>query len=203
MHAPNAPRTPTLLSPIAAVVLSLAAAPALAGPDAGETPPPAGEEEVLIFVTSWCPVCREATSWLQAQEIPHLALDVESDPRAMALYRRAGGDGAVPLILVGPERIRGFEPRAVQRALDRQRAAGAPASGDPADEPAAPGVEERVGEDGKVHLRFEAEDVGGEVHGPQVEFVTTRPDGDEASMPDPALDEQPSRPPIPDRDEDE
>ncbi len=59
---------------------------------------------VELFVTSWCPHCKEALKYLQGKGILYSAYDIEKDEQAKRRYRELGA-GGVPLILIGKNKI--------------------------------------------------------------------------------------------------
>lgn len=76
------------------------------------------EGTVEIFITSWCPYCRKATSYLTEKGIPFVARDIEADGKAKQRYKELGGRG-VPLIVIGAQKIYGFDPRAIDQYTGR------------------------------------------------------------------------------------
>ena len=76
----------------------------------------AKKQKVEIFVTSWCPHCRELETFLDAKKISYSRYDVERDAKGRKKYQSLGG-GGVPLIKIGPQIIRGFSEQTVTQAL--------------------------------------------------------------------------------------
>jgi len=74
---------------------------------------------VRLFVTERCGYCRRARDYLDHNQVPYLAYDVEKDAKARAAFRALGGRG-VPLILIGEERIDGWNQSVVARLLEEQ-----------------------------------------------------------------------------------
>lgn len=64
--------------------------------------------KVRMFTTSWCPVCKKAKTYLQLKGIAFEELNVETSPEAKREFERLGGKG-VPVILVGGQRMDGFD----------------------------------------------------------------------------------------------
>jgi len=62
---------------------------------------PAGDREVLVYITSWCGACRAALRFLDENGIAYTAVDIEEDEaaaeRVMSLNR---GNRSVPTIMV-------------------------------------------------------------------------------------------------------
>ncbi len=58
---------------------------------------------IITLGTEWCPACKQLELKLTADKIPHLALDIEKNPNASALFRRAAdvtGSNSVPKIIL-------------------------------------------------------------------------------------------------------
>jgi len=66
-----------------------------------------GEQQVVMYATSWCPYCEQARQYFRQRGIPYVEHDIENDAAARRDYRAFGGRG-VPLILVGRRRMNGF-----------------------------------------------------------------------------------------------
>ncbi|MGE0267540.1 MAG: glutaredoxin family protein [Candidatus Omnitrophota bacterium] len=73
-------------------------------------------ERVELYMTSWCPYCKKMEYFLQKNKIDYVRYNIEYDQAANARYKKMGGDG-VPLLKVGRQIIRGYNPSAVTRAL--------------------------------------------------------------------------------------
>ena len=74
--------------------------------------------EVDIYVTSWCPYCKKAMNYLDAQGIDYNRHDIERDPIAAETKRQlAPGYSGIPLTVINGEVIRGFSEAKFQRAL--------------------------------------------------------------------------------------
>ena len=79
-------------------------------------PATASLPKLRMFTTQWCPVCKKAKAWLKQRGTPFEEFDIETSAAAKAEYRRAGGRG-VPLILLGKERMAGFDARRLEIIL--------------------------------------------------------------------------------------
>lgn len=66
-------------------------------------------ERVVLYSTAWCGHCTRARNHMQAQRIPFVEYDIEKNPRAHGDYRAAGGTGGVPLLLIGRQKLAGFD----------------------------------------------------------------------------------------------
>jgi glutaredoxin len=71
-------------------------------------PPP---KEVVIYSTSWCGVCKQAKAYMDGKGIAYRDVDVEKSPEGAQEYRAHGGNGSVPLIVVGDQTMTGFSPQ--------------------------------------------------------------------------------------------
>jgi len=73
-----------------------------------------GDRRVVIYSTSRCGYCRQAKAYFKEHGIPYQEYDVEKSRRGRAEFDRLGGRG-VPLILVGNQRMQGFDPGRFER----------------------------------------------------------------------------------------
>jgi glutaredoxin len=83
-----------------------------------EASPPAVDVPVVMYATAWCPYCAQARAYFKSNGIPYTEFDVEKSPTARAEFKKLGGR-AVPLILVGRERVDGFSELAFEFALQK------------------------------------------------------------------------------------
>ena len=96
---------------------------------AASTGVPSGK--VILFVTSWCPHCKEAEAWFTKRGLPFTRLDVEREAGARDLLLKLFRDNAipeqyassVPVIAIGGKVLLGFDAAEVAKAL---QGAGAP-----------------------------------------------------------------------------
>jgi glutaredoxin len=72
--------------------------------------------KVRMFTTQWCPVCKKAKAYLKKRGTSFEELDVEASRSAKAEFDRLGGKG-VPVILVGKQRMDGFDPARMESML--------------------------------------------------------------------------------------
>lgn len=82
--------------------------------DPGATPAVA---DVTVYVTEWCPYCRQAQAYLDAEGVPYTAVDIEESAEAYAAYEAAGGTGGIPLIVVGRTVMEGYSEPALAGTL--------------------------------------------------------------------------------------
>lgn len=76
---------------------------------------------VIVFVTSWCPMCQALEKELTGLAIPYLAVDVEENKAAQEYYRQllAGRRGGVPLTVVGDTVVLGVRLQPIQAAYQQ------------------------------------------------------------------------------------
>jgi glutaredoxin len=84
---------------------------------------------VVVYITSTCPVCAQALSYLKSRSISFTAKDIGKDRQAaLELARKAAQAGVqatgVPIFDVGGELIKGFDRRRLSRALRKLRRRG-------------------------------------------------------------------------------
>lgn len=65
-------------------------------------------KKIVMYVTSWCPVCIRAENYMKAKGISFAKYDVEQNQRARSEFQALGGRG-VPLIKVGDRIMKGFD----------------------------------------------------------------------------------------------
>jgi mycoredoxin len=73
--------------------------------------------EVEIFTTAWCGVCKKAKRWLNDRGIAYKEYDVEKDTKAAARMRKLGGGNSVPFAVINGKPLQGFNPNMYQAAL--------------------------------------------------------------------------------------
>jgi glutaredoxin len=95
-----------------------APAPARSRNAARAKPVAAAAVPVVMYATSWCPYCAKARAYFGRNGIAYTEHDIEKSPAARAEFKRLGGRG-VPLILVGRERVNGFDELAFEFALQK------------------------------------------------------------------------------------
>ena len=74
------------------------------------------KEKVRIFTAVWCGYCKRAKAHLAEKGVPYEELDVETSEQGRNEFSRLGGRG-VPLILVGSQRMDGFDARGLDAML--------------------------------------------------------------------------------------
>jgi glutaredoxin len=73
---------------------------------------------VLVYTTSWCPVCTRLRACLNRHAVPFEERDVEASWRWDREWSAAGG-GAVPFVLVGSESVEGLHQEELEPLLAR------------------------------------------------------------------------------------
>lgn len=74
---------------------------------------------VEIFVTSWCPHCKELENFLDSEKIAYKRYDIERDAKGKQIHDSLGG-GGVPVVRIGGKQvIQGFSPQAIKDALKK------------------------------------------------------------------------------------
>lgn len=86
------------------------------GTAAAEPGPTAFDRQVRLYTATWCGYCRQARAYLDSRRIPYEDIDVESSERGRRQYAQLGGAG-VPIILVGRQRMDGYEQDELKRML--------------------------------------------------------------------------------------
>jgi glutaredoxin len=106
------------------VAAGQAAGPAV--PDAGAAPAraDAAAPRVVMYMTSHCPVCHRARTWLTQQGVAFVERNVERDEAAArdlaTLAARQGVSArGVPVFDIGGRLVAGFDEQALRRALGR------------------------------------------------------------------------------------
>ena len=85
---------------------------------------PHGESErskVELYVTSWCPYCKQATQFFRSRGIPFTVYDIEKDKGAAQRKNQLDSRRGVPFALINGQAIHGFSAEAYERALERRR----------------------------------------------------------------------------------
>jgi glutaredoxin len=117
-------RTLMILFALAATAPALAqSSPQVSSPPAASSPQtsqaqPAAAVPVVMYATAWCPYCAKARAYLKRTNTAYVEHDIEKSAEAHAEFKRLGGRG-VPLILVGSEKLRGFNELAFESAYAR------------------------------------------------------------------------------------
>lgn len=82
----------------------------------GSTATTSANTQVTLYSTSWCGYCKKATAYLSSRGISYKELDVETSAEGKSGYARLKGRG-VPIILVGEQRMNGFNQASLEGML--------------------------------------------------------------------------------------
>ncbi|TRW96454.1 glutaredoxin family protein [Candidatus Methylobacter oryzae] len=85
--------------------------------------PVAGKSAVSvdIYMTKWCPYCKKAMAFLNKNNIPFTAYDIEQDADAAARKRKLDPRySGVPLAVINGAAVRGFSEDLYQEALAKK-----------------------------------------------------------------------------------
>lgn len=74
------------------------------------------EEQVVLYGTSWCGGCKKARAYFAQHNISYFEYDIEQSSEGYRQYKQLHGNGT-PLLLIGTNVVRGFDPRAIEQAL--------------------------------------------------------------------------------------
>ena len=103
-------RTATGLAVLLGCVVGAWSAPVAAAPD-----PACRDQRVVMLMTTWCPYCRKATAFFNANAIKVLEIDIEKTDNTRV--RAFKGRAAVPTILVGDTVVEGFSEERLRSLL--------------------------------------------------------------------------------------
>jgi len=73
---------------------------------------------VVIYTTQHCPHCQHAKRWLKKNNIAFLDFNVAKPGKIQKNFFQMGGR-SVPLIVVGEEKLTGFNPRQLKNLLTK------------------------------------------------------------------------------------
>ena len=77
---------------------------------------------VIMYMTSWCPYCAKARNYLRSLNVDLIEYNIERDKRRREeMLGKSGGSTGVPLIDVEGTIIRGYNPDALNTAIERRR----------------------------------------------------------------------------------
>ena len=75
--------------------------------------------EVVLYGTSWCSLCKKSRWFLEDNNIAYCEYDIESSTAGAAKYQQLDGR-AIPLIMIGSQRVEGFNKANISGALKRE-----------------------------------------------------------------------------------
>jgi len=73
--------------------------------------------QVELYVTSWCPYCKQARAFFQARGIPFKEYDIEKDAEAARRKNNLDPRRGIPFAVINGHRIHGYVPSAYEMAL--------------------------------------------------------------------------------------
>ncbi len=77
---------------------------------------------VQVYMTRTCKYCKLLRQYLGVRGIAYAEYDIETNASARRAFEASGGRG-VPFVVIGAQRIHGFNPVALERALAQAGAA--------------------------------------------------------------------------------
>lgn len=75
------------------------------------------DNQVELFVTSWCPYCKKAKEFFRSRGIKITVYDVEKNQQAAARKKKLDGRGGVPFAVINGRNIHGYAPDQYANAL--------------------------------------------------------------------------------------
>jgi len=84
----------------------------------GSPAAPVARAKVVVFVTEWCPYCKQLEAFLKSRAIPYKAYDIERNAEGRRLYSSLGVSG-VPVVKIGGTVIPGYDPDRILATLGR------------------------------------------------------------------------------------
>lgn len=69
--------------------------------------PAEAKNNVTIYTTDWCRICKKAKRYMDSENIQYTEYDIERSRKARREFDWLGGKG-VPVILVGKQKMHGF-----------------------------------------------------------------------------------------------
>jgi glutaredoxin len=77
---------------------------------------------VIMYMTSWCPYCVKARTFLHSLDVNLIEYNIERDKsKREKMLSKSSGSTGVPLIDVEGIIIRGYNPDALKAAIERRR----------------------------------------------------------------------------------
>ncbi len=78
-----------------------------------------GQKAVAIFTTDSCTYCAAAKRFLADKNVPYTEFNLDHSEKARQVFGMLNGRG-VPLILVGKQRLNGYDPGTLSKMLVKQ-----------------------------------------------------------------------------------
>jgi glutaredoxin len=76
-----------------------------------------GDPRVIMYGVDWCGYCRKARNYFDSKGVYYEELDIEESAVAKQYFDTLEGSGT-PLIYIGFRRVHGFNPSALDKALE-------------------------------------------------------------------------------------
>jgi len=77
-----------------------------------------GSPKVELYITGWCPYCREAVDFFKARGIYFDLYDIEKDEKAALRKNELDGRRGVPFAVINGQKIHGYSEQAYLKALE-------------------------------------------------------------------------------------
>ena len=68
------------------------------------------KNQVELYVTSWCPYCKQAINYFKSKGVAVKVYDIEKDTKAAAKKKKLDSRSGVPFAVVNGTRIHGYAP---------------------------------------------------------------------------------------------
>jgi glutaredoxin len=83
---------------------------------------PYGDINVIMYMTSWCPYCAKARTYLHSLDVNLIEHNIEQDKsKRDEMLSKSGGSTGVPLVDIEGIIIRGYNPDALKGAVEKRR----------------------------------------------------------------------------------
>lgn len=77
----------------------------------------ASKPDVIMLGAWWCTYCYQAKKYFHKNNISYCEYDMENTEKGKQLYEQHGR-GAVPILLIGQHRLKGYSQQQVEAALE-------------------------------------------------------------------------------------
>ena len=74
------------------------------------------DADVVLYYAQWCGYCRKTKSYLEERGVDYELRNVDQ-PSVMAELRAKTGSGSIPVVDVGGQLIRGFNPQKMDQLI--------------------------------------------------------------------------------------